>query len=415
MRSPAAASETAAGAAGDRSTRPASRRRLDDGARSSASAGLRTDHSQRLPPGARSRSPTRRRWSSAGEVMIKAARESDRRDAAAGRFSEHNAVYQCFPHFARSSQGVRRIILTASGGPFRDTGRLDEMRRASRRSSAVSSIPTGRWAPRSRSIQRDVDEQGPRADRGGIICFRSALERHRRDRPSASRSMHSLVEYLDGSMLAQLGTLRTCGCRSPHALAWPDADGDADVRRSISRAIGTLDVRGARSGALPRAGAGARGAGGGRGAACRPQRRQRGRGRGFSRRADRLPRYCRNRGRHTLSRYDPTAPASLDEVVADRCRGAAAWRAAMERVRRVSANRLGSASPSLAAFLLVIGPLVFIHELGHYRGRARVRREGGDLLDRLRARDDRLDRPAGHAVEDRAGCRWAATSSSRAT
>src|SRR3546814_1361201 len=40
--------------------------------------------------------------------------------------SEHNAIFQCFDS-ARADR-VRRVILTASGGPFRDA-RLDEMRR----------------------------------------------------------------------------------------------------------------------------------------------------------------------------------------------------------------------------------------------------------------------------------------------
>ena len=53
---------------------------------------------------------------SAGDVMIAAARESGARLLPVD--SEHNAIFQCFDRDA--PERVRRIILTASGGPFRD-------------------------------------------------------------------------------------------------------------------------------------------------------------------------------------------------------------------------------------------------------------------------------------------------------
>ena len=67
--------------------------------------------------------------------------------------SEHNAIFQCLPPgYARdpARAGVRRILLTASGGPFRTRPAC-----ASSRTSAPTRrarIPTGRWDARSRSI-----------------------------------------------------------------------------------------------------------------------------------------------------------------------------------------------------------------------------------------------------------------------
>ena len=55
----------------------------------------------------------------------------------------------------------------------------------------------------------------------------------------------------------------------------------------------------------------------------------------------------------------------------------------------------------LIAFICALGPLVFFHELGHYLVARLLRHRRGNLFDRLRPRDCRLDRPAGNAVESR--------------
>ncbi len=70
--------------------------------------------------------------------------------------SEHNAIFQCLPRgYARAipaRAGVRRILLTASGGPFRHAAARGTCAR-SRRTRPVR-IPTGRWAARSRWTRR---------------------------------------------------------------------------------------------------------------------------------------------------------------------------------------------------------------------------------------------------------------------
>ena len=67
--------------------------------------------------------------------------------------SEHNAIFQCLPPRTRADcarSGVRRMLLTASGGPFR--GRRATDWPTSRR-SRPSRIRTGRWGRRSRSTR----------------------------------------------------------------------------------------------------------------------------------------------------------------------------------------------------------------------------------------------------------------------
>ncbi len=69
--------------------------------------------------------------------------------------SEHNAIFQCLPPgYAGdpAAAGVRRILLTGSGGPFRDAAARRNLRR-SRRTKPVR-IRTGAWAARSRWIRR---------------------------------------------------------------------------------------------------------------------------------------------------------------------------------------------------------------------------------------------------------------------
>ena len=64
--------------------------------------------------------------------------------------SEHNAIYQVFD-FERAD-GVEKIVLTASGGPFREAS--PEAMAEGHARAEPSPTPTGTWAPRSRSIRR---------------------------------------------------------------------------------------------------------------------------------------------------------------------------------------------------------------------------------------------------------------------
>lgn len=129
--------------------------------------------------------------------------------------SEHNAVFQCLP--ARPPRaGVRRILLTSSGGPFRDRSPRDL---ESVTPEAACAHPN--W------------EMGPKISVDSATMMNKALEVIEAcwlfetvpDRIEVvihpQSTVHSMVEYEDGSILAQLGTP---DMRAPiaHALAWPE-------------------------------------------------------------------------------------------------------------------------------------------------------------------------------------------------
>ena len=93
--------------------------------------------------------------------------------------SEHNAIFQCLPRDARCGEaprGVKRILLTASGGPFLDSDRSRLERRHARRGLRAPELGDG---PQDLGRFGDADEQGPRADRGLPAVRRRAARRSR--------------------------------------------------------------------------------------------------------------------------------------------------------------------------------------------------------------------------------------------
>jgi 1-deoxy-D-xylulose-5-phosphate reductoisomerase len=131
--------------------------------------------------------------------------------------SEHNAVFQCLPPggTATAEAGVRRILLTASGGPFR---------RASPE-SLVAVTPEQACAHPNWSMGRKISVDSATMMNKGL----EVIEAHWLFGVAAERIevvvhpqsvVHSMVEYVDGSVLAQLGNP---DMRTPiaHALAWP--------------------------------------------------------------------------------------------------------------------------------------------------------------------------------------------------
>ncbi|HWI85626.1 MAG TPA: 1-deoxy-D-xylulose-5-phosphate reductoisomerase [Sphingomonas sp.] len=147
----------------------------------------------------------------AGALMIRAAR-----DAGATLLpvdSEHNAVFQCFPHDDPSR--VRRIILTASGGPFRGF-----TREAMVRVTPAQAVKHPNW---SMGAKISVDS-ATLMNKGLELIEAHHLFPIGHERLSVlvhpQSVVHSMVEYVDGSVLAQLGSP---DMRTPiaHTLAWP--------------------------------------------------------------------------------------------------------------------------------------------------------------------------------------------------
>ena len=149
---------------------------------------------------------------SAGDLIVAAAAEH--RATLLPADSEHNAIYQCFD-FARPER-VRRIILTASGGPFRDAS-LEQMAAVTREQAvahpnwsmgAKISVDSATMMNKGLELIEAARLFPVAPDRIEIVVHRQSV-------------IHSMVDYVDGSMLAQLGP---SDMRVPiaHCLAWPD-------------------------------------------------------------------------------------------------------------------------------------------------------------------------------------------------
>lgn len=177
---------------------------------------------------------------SAGALMTQAA-------AASGATllpvdSEHNAIFQCL---AGNPKGrVRRIVLTASGGPFRTWSREDMA-----------------------SVTPEVAVKHPNWSMGAKISIDSAtmmnkglevIEAHHLFEVESARLavvvhpqsvIHSMVDYVDGSTLAQLGSP---DMRVPIAstLAWPDRMETCAVPLDLTT-IGRLDFEAPDTGRFP--------------------------------------------------------------------------------------------------------------------------------------------------------------------
>ncbi|HEV3176976.1 MAG TPA: 1-deoxy-D-xylulose-5-phosphate reductoisomerase [Stellaceae bacterium] len=153
--------------------------------------------------------------------------------------SEHNAIFQCLPPGLTSGvapPGLTRILLTASGGPFRDTP-----------SEALASVtPQAALAHPNWSMGRKISIDSATLMNKGLelieACLLFGLTPARVQILVHPQSIvHSLVEYADGSVLAQLSAP---DMRTPiaHALAWPDRI-DSGVEFLDLLKTGRLDFR----------------------------------------------------------------------------------------------------------------------------------------------------------------------------
>ena len=146
----------------------------------------------------------------AGTLMTAAAREGGATILPVD--SEHNAVFQCFSN----KSSVKRIVLTASGGPFRTTP-LDRLQGVTPEQACAHP----NWVM-GRKISVDSATMMNKALEVIEARWLFDLAPERIEVLIHPQSIvHSLVEYLDGSLLAQLSNP---DMRVPiaHALAWPE-------------------------------------------------------------------------------------------------------------------------------------------------------------------------------------------------
>jgi 1-deoxy-D-xylulose-5-phosphate reductoisomerase len=166
----------------------------------------------------------------AGPLVTEAARRSGATLLPVD--SEHNAIFQCFD-FADPTR-VARIILTCSGGPFREAS-AEEMRAATPAQAVRHPVWSmgGKISVDSATLMNKGLELIEAAQLFPVATDRLEVVIH------PQSVIHSMVEYIDGSVLAQLGTP---DMRTPisHTLAWPERMATPCERLDLTR-VGRLD------------------------------------------------------------------------------------------------------------------------------------------------------------------------------
>jgi 1-deoxy-D-xylulose-5-phosphate reductoisomerase len=133
--------------------------------------------------------------------------------------SEHSAIFQVFP--ADAPERVSKLVLTASGGPFRQVSR-EQMASATPEQAvahpnwsmgAKISVDSATMANKGLEMIEAAYLFGMTEDRIDVVVHPESI-------------IHSLVEYVDGSTLAQMGApdMRTpiaCALAWPERIAWP--------------------------------------------------------------------------------------------------------------------------------------------------------------------------------------------------
>ena len=210
--------------------------------------------------------------------------------------SEHNAIFQCL--HAEPKRFVDRLILTASGGRFRDST-LEEMRTVTPEQALKH--PNWSMGPKitvdsSTMINKGLELIEARwlfdlpEDRIDIVVHPQSI-------------IHSMVRFVDGPVLAHLSP-PSMTFAIQHCLFHPERAEAVSPTLDFSKAF-TLDIRPPDTTRFPGAASGARGVPRRRRRAGRLQRRQRG-GRGrLPRGQDPLPRDPRTRGAHARRDTEP--------------------------------------------------------------------------------------------------------------
>ena len=144
--------------------------------------------------------------------------------------SEHNAIFQCLPNFLSGDlgrHGVRRVLLTASGGPFREMP-LERLQSVTPDEACAHpnwvmgrkiSVDSATMMNKALEIIEAHWLFGATPEQIQVVIHPQSV-------------VHSMVEYADGSVIAQLGNP---DMRTPiaHALAYPER---------IEAGVGSLDL-----------------------------------------------------------------------------------------------------------------------------------------------------------------------------
>ncbi len=155
-----------------------------------------------------------------GDIMMQAAK--DHHALLLPVDSEHNAIFQCLPqnYFQIETNkepqlGVSQILLTASGGPFLNHS-LEQLKSV----TAAQACKHPNW-----SMGRKISVDSATLMNKGLelieACHLFSIKEHFVTVVVHPQSIiHSMVQYVDGSTLAQMGNPDMC-TPIAHALAWP--------------------------------------------------------------------------------------------------------------------------------------------------------------------------------------------------
>ncbi|HAB17330.1 MAG TPA: 1-deoxy-D-xylulose-5-phosphate reductoisomerase [Verrucomicrobiota bacterium] len=165
----------------------------------------------------------------AGEIVMTEARKHGVKVLAVD--SEHSAIFQCLD--GKPSSSVRRLILTASGGPFRQTPK-----------EAFAGLTV------SQALKHPSWVMGRKITIDSATLFNKGLEMIEArwlfdiEMPRVEvvvhpqSIVHSMVEFVDGSILAQLSTPDMC-LPIQYALCYPQRQPSARVQTDFAK-LGTL-------------------------------------------------------------------------------------------------------------------------------------------------------------------------------
>ncbi len=170
-----------------------------------------------------------------GDIFMQAVRDSGAHLLPID--SEHNAIFQCMPggyEAGGKAPQARRILLTASGGPFRETpvAQLHDV-------TPDQAVAHPKW-----DMGRKISVDSATMMNKGLELIEACLLFNME--PEAIQVVihkqsiiHSMVDYVDGSVLAQMGNP---DMRIPiaHAMAWPDRF-DSGVEPLDIFAVGQMD------------------------------------------------------------------------------------------------------------------------------------------------------------------------------
>ncbi|MCC7260671.1 MAG: 1-deoxy-D-xylulose-5-phosphate reductoisomerase [Alphaproteobacteria bacterium] len=145
--------------------------------------------------------------------------------------SEHSAIFQVFDF--EHPEGVEKIILTASGGPFRHYTR-EQMRNV----TPAQAVNHPNWSMGAKISIDSATMMNKGLELIEAFYLFPVKEKQIEILVHPESIVHSMVAYVDGSVLAQMGTPNMC-TPIAYALAWPERIATPAARLDLAR-IGTL-------------------------------------------------------------------------------------------------------------------------------------------------------------------------------